>query len=120
MVNLAPLFLLQQLRTCVLTDGVSRWFHQARGTGGVVERLAKQSSYHQLNSAANLVPTNRDHPSVVQHDMVTGRVLIRLVHRALEHGAVHSPYAPLVAASGDDYPVPTFEAVVMAHARDTR
>ena len=35
MVNLAHLFLLQQLRACVLTDGVSRWIHQARGTGWV-------------------------------------------------------------------------------------
>ena len=40
MVNLAHLFLIQQLRTCVLTDGVPRWFHQAGGTGGVVGALA--------------------------------------------------------------------------------
>ena len=46
--------------------------------------------------------------------MVAGRVLIRVVHRALEHGAVHGPCATLVAASGDDYSVATFEAVAMA------
>ena len=74
----------------------------------------------QLNSAnesaANLVPTNRYHLSVVQHDVVAGRVLIRFVHGALEHGAVHGPCAPLVTASGDDYSVPTFEAVIVTHA----
>ena len=47
--------------------------------------------------------------------MVSGRVLIRLVHGALEHDAVHSACATLVAANGDGYRVPTFEAVVMAH-----
>ena len=67
-------------------------------------------------SAANLVPAHRHHLPVVQYDMVAGRVLIRPVHRALEHGAVHSPCATLVAASGDDYTVPTLEAVIMAHA----
>jgi len=35
-------------------------------------------------------------------------------HCALEHGAVYGPCRALVAASGDDYPGPTFEAVVMA------
>ena len=78
--------------------------------------LAKQFTYHQLHSAANLVPPHRHHLPVVQHDMVAGRVLIRVVHRALEHGAVHSPGAPLVAARCYDYPVPTLEAVIVAHA----
>ncbi len=49
--------------------------------------------------------------------MVTGRVLIRVVHGALEHGAVHGPCATLVATSNDDYPTPTFESIVVAHAR---
>ena len=47
----------------------------ARGTGGVAGVLAKESSYHQLDSAANLVPTHLHHFPVVQHDMVTWRVL---------------------------------------------
>ena len=68
--------------------------------------LAKQSSYHQLNSTANLVPLHRHHLPVVQHDMVAGRVLIRLVHGALEHDAVHSACATLVAANGDGYGSP--------------
>ena len=100
--------------------GVSRWFHQAGGTGGVVGVLAKQFSHHQLHSAANLVPPHRHHFPVVQHDMVTGRVLIRVVHRALEHGTIHSSCTALVAASGDDYPVATFESVVVTHARYAR
>ena len=35
---------------------------------------------------------------------------------ALEHRSVHGPCVPLVTASVDDYPVPTFEAVVVTHA----
>ena len=37
-------------------------------------------------------------------------------HCALEHCAVHRPCVPQVTASVDDYPVPTFEAVVVTHA----
>ena len=37
-------------------------------------------------------------------------------HCALEHCAVHGACVPLVTASVDDYPVPTFEAVVVTHA----
>ena len=59
-------------------------------------------------------------PPVFQHDVVTGGVLVRLIHGALEHGAVHGPCVPLVAASGDGYAVPTFEAIVVTHANDGR
>ena len=41
-------------------------------------------------------------------------------HSALEHCAVHGPCATLAAASSNSYPVPTFEAAVMAHAGDSR
>jgi len=37
----------------------------ARGTGGVAGVLAKQPSCHQLNSAANLVPTHRHRRAIV-------------------------------------------------------
>ena len=35
------------------------------GTGEVAGVLAKESSYHQLNSAANLVPPHRHHRAIV-------------------------------------------------------
>ena len=69
-------------------------------------------------SKSDFVPTHRNHRATVQHDVVAGRVFVRVICRPLEHRAVYDASTSPVAAGGDGYPVSTIETIEMTHAWD--
>ena len=77
--------------------------------------LAKQFTYHQLDSAANLVPSHRNDPFVFQHHVVASGIIVGVVHCLLEHGAVYDAHSASIATPTDAHRVASLEAVVVAH-----
>jgi len=63
--------------------------------------LAKQFTYHQLDSAANLVPSHRNDPFVFQHHVVASGIIVGVVHCLLEHGAVYDAHSARIATPTD-------------------
>ena len=68
---------------------------------------------NMICSKSDLVPEHRNHRATVQHDVVAGRVFVRVICRPLEHRAVDDASTPLVAAGDDGYPVSALETIEM-------
>lgn len=73
--------------------------------------LAKQFTYHQLDSAANLVPSHRNDP----YHVVASGIIVGVCHCLLEHGAVYNAHSASIVTPTDAHRVASLEAVVVAH-----
>ena len=85
-----------------------------RGTGGVDGVLTKQFTYHQLDSATNLVPSHRNDPFVFQHHVVATGITVGVIYCLLEHGdhgAVYDASSASIATPTDAHRVASLEAV---------
>ena len=51
-----------------------------------------------IESGENLVPPHRNHSLVIQNHVVARVLIVRIIHTALEYGAVHYAGVALVAA----------------------
>ena len=56
--------------------------------------LAKQFTYHQQDSAANLVPSHRNDPFVFQHHVVASGIIVGVVTVFWNTALSTTPIAP--------------------------
>ncbi len=64
----------------------------------MVEQQHSKDIPIKVSKPAHLVPPHRNHSLVIQNNVVARVLIVRIIHTALEHGAVYPTGVAFVAA----------------------